>query len=45
MPANKALELPGLRPIERDRILAPSVESRRYTVGGRQLNVDALGGS
>jgi hypothetical protein len=39
------LELTGLRPIERDSILAASVGSRRYSVSGRQLNADPLGRS
>jgi hypothetical protein len=42
--ANKALELPGLRPIERGSSLAACVESHHYSVRGRQLNADPLGG-
>jgi hypothetical protein len=38
------LELPGLRPIEPGSLLAACVESRRNSVGGRQLNADPLGG-
>ena len=37
------MELTGLRRIPRDSILAASVDTRRNTVSGRQLNADPLG--